>query len=107
MGIILKVQNLNKHFYKNQKKEDAEYLKTNGKMELKKQLNILKLRAIQKIGTGEIWMELITYHGVKINIFQFTVDHAGLKELHLQLLIDSILNTGKIWQHLLHWMHKQ
>jgi hypothetical protein len=40
-------------------------------------------------------MEQIIFHGVKINIFQFIVDHAGLKEQHLQLLIDLISNIGK------------
>ena len=102
MVIILRVLNLNKAFYKRQKKEDAEFPKTNGKTEFKWPLHIPKLKAIQVIGTGETWMEQTTFHGVKINTFQFIVDHAGLKELHQLLLIDSISNIGKIWLHQLH-----
>jgi hypothetical protein len=41
-------------------------------------------------------MEQTIFHGVKISTFQFIADHAGPKELHLQLLIDLTLNIGKI-----------
>jgi hypothetical protein len=41
-------------------------------------------------------MEQTIFHGVKINIFQSIADPAGLKELHLLLLIDLTLNIGKI-----------
>jgi phosphoribosylaminoimidazole carboxylase (NCAIR synthetase) len=53
MVIILKDQKFNKAFYKNPKKEVAEYQRINGKAELERPLLTLKLRAIQKIGTGE------------------------------------------------------
>jgi hypothetical protein len=65
-------------------------------MAQKEKLIIQKLKAILKTGTGETWMEQTIFHGVKISIFQFIADHAGHKELHLQLLIDSTLNIGKI-----------
>ena len=53
MVIILKDQKFNKAFYKNPKKEVAEYQRINGKAELERPLLTLKQRAIQKIGTGE------------------------------------------------------
>lgn len=43
----------------------------------------------QKMLTGEIRMVSTISHGTRTNISQFTVDHAGLKELPQLLLIDS------------------
>lgn len=53
MVSIHRVPKLNKAFYKNQKKVDAEFLKIYGKMEFKGPLITLRLKAIQTIGTGE------------------------------------------------------
>jgi len=49
----------------------------------------LKTPLFQTITTGVILMASIISHGTKINIFQFTVDHAGLKVLLHHWLIDS------------------
>jgi hypothetical protein len=54
------------------------------------------LKAIQAHGTGEMLMEQIIFHGIRINIYLFIVVHAGLKEQHQLLQIGSILNIGKI-----------
>jgi len=51
---------------------------------------LLRKKIFQMPGIGEMSMESTIFHGTKINIFQFTVDHAGLKVLPLLLLTDSI-----------------
>lgn len=48
------------------------------------------LKCLQ-IGIGETRMVSTTFHGSKINISQFTVDHAGHKQQLLHLLIDLTL----------------
>jgi hypothetical protein len=53
MVSIHRVPKLNKAFYKNQKKVDAEFPKIYGKTEFKGPLITLRLKAIQTIGTGE------------------------------------------------------
>ena len=53
MVSIHRVPKLNKAFYKNQKKVDAEFPKIYGKTEFKKPLITLRSKAIQTIGTGE------------------------------------------------------
>merc|ERR1711990_966885 len=47
------------------------------------------LLIFQPTGTGEILKERTIFLGLKTNISQSTVDHAGLKELHQLSLIDS------------------
>jgi hypothetical protein len=53
-------------------------------------MNILMLKISLNLGTGEMFLALIMFHGAKINIFQLIVVLAGLKELLAQLLIESI-----------------
>jgi hypothetical protein len=45
----------------------------------------------QPLGTGVTLMVSTISHGTRTNISQSIVDHAGLKELPLHLLIDSTL----------------
>jgi len=40
-------------------------------------------------GIGEMLMDKTIFHGVETNIFQFIVDHAGLMEQQVPLLIES------------------
>lgn len=56
---------------------------------LKENLIVCQWISYQLMLTGEIWMDVIICHGIKTNIFLDIVDHAGLKELQVPLLIDS------------------
>lgn len=74
------------------KREVAESKKHSLKVAKSHQLFIhgknQKLIHFQTIGIGEILKEETTYLGIRINIFQYIVDHAGLKDQLLLLLID-------------------
>lgn len=50
-------------------------------------------------------MELIIFHGLKINTFQLIVVAAGLKEQQVQLLIESTLQEIELGQMFL-YLHK-
>lgn len=52
-------------------------------------INTLTLKIYQSLGTGETLVELIIFHGAKINISLPIADLAGLKELPVQLLTES------------------
>lgn len=91
---LKKRRNLNKASSKFQRsRNNAELKKLSSKMEpsLKPYHLGMKLMFLhfQTTGIGEILKVLTTSHGTRINTSQSTVDHAGLKELPLLLLIDS------------------
>ena len=51
--------------------------------------NLWLRRIYQSLLTGEIWMVLTIFHGIRTSTSHNTVVLAGLKDLHLQSLIGS------------------
>jgi phosphate/sulfate permease len=51
--------------------------------------NLWPKRTCQSLLTGEIWMVLTIFHGIRTSTSHNTVVLAGPKDLHLQSLIDS------------------
>jgi len=52
-------------------------------------MNTLMLKICLKLGTGEMLIELIIFHGLKINTFLYIVEVAGLKEQPVLLPTES------------------
>ena len=51
--------------------------------------NLWLQKTYQSLLTGEIWMVLTIFHGIRISTSHNIVALAGLRDLHLQSLIDS------------------